>query len=55
LLHVITHEVAQELRAGTITRFRGRKKLVFQSLIGPKGKSCFAHGVASMCYALSAM
>jgi hypothetical protein len=55
LLHVITHEVAQELRAGTIAGFRGCEKLLFQSFIDPEGKSCFAHGRILMCYAVSAL
>jgi len=53
LLHEFTHEVAQQLRAGAVSRLRGRGELVFQSLIDPKSKGCFAHGVALMCYIIT--
>ena len=43
LFYEITHEITQELRAGTVTRLRSGGKLFFQSFIDPEGKGCVAH------------
>ena len=43
LLYEIAHVITQQLRAGTITRFRSGGKLFFQSFIDPEGKGCVTH------------
>ena len=54
LLHELAHEVAQKLSAGAVTGLCGSRELIFQGLIDLKGKGCFTHIVALMCYKMSA-
>jgi hypothetical protein len=50
----VTHEVAQQLCAGTVAVLGGCSELLFQAFIDPEGEGCFADGLAPMCYAVTA-
>ncbi|WP_177325815.1 hypothetical protein [Pseudomonas sp. BAY1663] len=49
LPYEITHEVAQQLGTGAVTRFRGLGKFALQCVVDAEGKGGFTHFLAPRC------